>query len=76
MVALRNLSRHRGNALIFLVGLVAGLAVCLLLIPCVRDGLGFDQWQPDPGRSYRAQMILRQPIAFAGGVPQSLARLR
>ena len=75
MVALRNPFRHRGYAFIFLAGLVAGLAICLLLIPCVRNELGLDQ--PDPGRSYQAQMILRQPIAIAGSdLPRILARHR
>ena len=74
MVAFRNLSRHRGNTLIFLFGLVAALAGCLIFIPCVRYQLSFDGWQPDAGRSYQVQMTLRQPIALADNVARSKGR--
>src|ERR1700744_2384387 len=52
-VALRNLWKSKGFTLINILGLAAGLAVCLMIVLYVTDELSYDRNNDKAGRIYR-----------------------
>jgi len=56
-VAIRSVRRHKGFALINLLGLAVGLACCLLIFLFVRDEISFDRFHRHAGRLYRLNKI-------------------
>lgn len=77
--ALRNLIRHRGFALINIVGLALGLAGCLLIFTFIRHETGYDDHHPDLDRIFRVAMHFEHPsltLDFAKVGPPAAVRLR
>src|ERR1700750_526328 len=52
-VALRNLWKNKAFSAINIVGLAAGLAVCLMIVLYVVDELGYDRYNVNADRIYR-----------------------
>jgi putative ABC transport system permease protein len=52
-VALRNLWKNKAFSAINIVGLSAGLAVCLLIVLYVKDELGYDKYNAQAENIYR-----------------------
>ncbi|HVU98037.1 MAG TPA: FtsX-like permease family protein [Puia sp.] len=52
-VALRNLWKSKGYSAINIIGLAAGLGVCLLIVLYVIDEASYDRWNPKADRVYR-----------------------
>lgn len=53
----RNLFRHKGYAIINIVGLAVGVASCLLISMFVKDELTFDNWHSKKDSIYRITTI-------------------
>lgn len=71
-MAWRTLLKHRGHALINVVGLAMGLAVCLLIGLWIRHELSFDRFHKKADRIYRVTTAVNtegtlQTMANAGG---------
>ena len=66
VTALRNLLKHKGYALVNIVGLAAGIACCLLILLYVQDELSYDRFHPDAVRTYRFSREFTQgaPLHF------------
>ncbi|HEY0432406.1 MAG TPA: ABC transporter permease, partial [Chitinophagaceae bacterium] len=69
--AWRNLSRHKTNSLINIVGLIVGLSAFLLIFLVVRYEKGFDDFHSHPDRIFRVVRIGRNPVnrEYRTGVP-------
>src|SRR6185295_4585250 len=52
-VALRNLWKNKGFSAINIIGLSAGLSVCLLIVLYVKDELGYDKYNAQAENIYR-----------------------
>ncbi len=52
-IALRNLRKHKGYALLNLAGLALGMTCCLLIMLYVRDELSYDRFHANAERIYR-----------------------
>ncbi len=52
-VALRNLWKNKSFSAINIVGLAAGLAVCLLIVLYVADEWSYDRYNKNADRIYR-----------------------
>ena len=52
-VALRNLWKSKGFTAINIIGLAAGLGVCLLIVLYVTDELSYDRFNTNADRIYR-----------------------
>src|SRR5262245_60383128 len=61
-VALRHLWKNKAFSAINIVGLSAGLAVCLLIVLYVKDELSYDKYVTQEGNIYR----LDADISFNG----------
>ncbi len=61
-VALRNLWKNKAFSAINIIGLSAGLAVCLLIVLYVVDEMSYDKYTENAGRIYRVDA----DIAFNG----------
>jgi putative ABC transport system permease protein len=60
-IAMRNLRRHKGYALINVAGLTVGMACCALILLYIRNELGYDRFHQKAGRIYRlTNTILRE----------------
>jgi len=74
--AFRNLVRHRNYIIINMVGLAAGIAVCLVLFLVIRYEMSFDNYHKKRDRIYRILTEYHHadaPDIFYGkGVPQPL----
>ena len=60
-IALRNLKRRKGYAVINVAGLAVGLACCLLITLYVRDELGFDRYHENADRIARVTFDFQTP---------------
>lgn len=60
-IAIRNLLKHRGYTLINILGLVAGLACCILILLYVLDELRFDAFHAKAGRIFRVVEVRSTP---------------
>src|SRR5882672_3828201 len=58
-VALRNLWKNKAFSAINIVGLAAGLAVCLLIVLYVFDELSYDKYNKNADRIYRLDADIR-----------------
>src|SRR6516164_6803704 len=74
--ALRNLVRHRNYTIINMIGLAAGIAVCLVLFLVIMYEMSFDDYHKRKDRIYRVLTEYHHtdaPDIFYGkGVPQPL----
>ncbi|MBN1224472.1 MAG: ABC transporter permease [Candidatus Aminicenantes bacterium] len=52
-VALRNIKKQKGYALINISGLAIGMAACIMILLWVQDELGFDKYHENADRIYR-----------------------
>lgn len=69
-VALRNLRRERAYAIINVVGLAIGLAICLLVMAYIIDEYTFDKFHSDGDRIYRLiQLPGESEDHFYAGTP-------
>jgi putative ABC transport system permease protein len=72
-VGLRSLTKNRAYAVINLLGLALGLAVCLLILLYVRYETSYDSWLPDHERIYQVQATWHeegQPVSPSQNSPQ------
>jgi putative ABC transport system permease protein len=60
-IALRNFRKRKTHALINILGLSTGMAVCLLIVLFIRDELGFDQFHEKKDRIYRVALERMYP---------------
>ena len=74
-VALRNLWKSKGYSAINIIGLAAGLGVCLLIVLYVIDELSYDRWNPKAERIYRidADIYFNNTQFSAVATPRPLA---
>src|ERR1700743_1119304 len=52
-IALRSLRKNKGFTALNVIGLAAGLSVCLLIVLYVTDELGYDRYNVNAERIYR-----------------------
>jgi putative ABC transport system permease protein len=67
-VALRNLWKSKGFTAINVIGLAAGLGVCLLIVLYVMDELSYDRFNVNADRIYRADADIQFNNTQLGGV--------
>jgi putative ABC transport system permease protein len=60
-VGLRSLTKNKAYAIINLLGLSLGLAVCLLILLYVRYETSYDEWLPESERIYQVQATWHEP---------------
>src|SRR5215510_4017056 len=74
-VALRNLWKNKAFSAINIVGLAAGLAVCLLIVLYVVDELSYDKYNKNADRIYRldADIFFNNTQATFSVAPDPLA---
>jgi len=74
-VALRNLWKSKGYSAINIIGLAAGLGVCLLIVLYVIDEASYDRWNPKADRVYRvdADIYFNNTQFSAVATPRPLA---
>lgn len=60
-IAVRNLLRHKLFSFINVLGLAAGMSICLLALMQVREVLEYDRFHPHPERTYRILTDARRP---------------
>jgi putative ABC transport system permease protein len=53
LIAIRNLSRHKGYSFINIAGLTIGIASCLLILLFVTSELSYDRYHEKSNRIYR-----------------------
>jgi len=73
---LRNFRKRKAFALINLLGLATGMAICLLLVLYIQNELGYDRFQERGDQIYRLAMERKYPgrSALRGGIPQSIGQ--
>src|ERR1700742_2873999 len=74
-VALRNLWKSKGFSAINIIGLAAGLGVCLLIVVYVLDELSYDRYNVNADRIYRldADLYFNNTQFNAGVSPRPMA---
>ena len=74
-VALRNLWKSRGFSAINIIGLAAGLGVCLLIVLYVKDELSYDRQYKNADRIYRldADYYINNTLFNSATSPKPLA---
>src|SRR6476620_389387 len=74
-VALRNLWKNKAFSAINIIGLAAGLAVCLLIVLYVIDELSYDKYNKNADRIYRldADIYFNNTQAIFAVAPDPLA---
>lgn len=60
-IAFRNLSKHKTNTFINVIGLSIGMACCILIVLYVTDELSFDRFWPQGERVYRMALERKYP---------------
>ena len=60
-IAYRNALRHRGYAIINVMGLAVGMTCCILILLYVQDELGYDRYASRHDRIYRLTMAIETP---------------
>ena len=60
-IAFRNALRHKGYALINVMGLAVGMTCCILILLYVQDELGYDRYASRHDRIYRLTMSIETP---------------
>jgi putative ABC transport system permease protein len=63
--------RYKEQAIIKILGLVVGIAICLLIFLIVRFETGFDDFHPNRDHIYRVVSVFKTPegIDYETGVP-------
>jgi len=61
-VALRNLIRNKGFSLLSIIGLSAGMSVCLLIITFVKQQKSYDRFHNDADRIYHIYSDYKAPV--------------
>ena len=64
-IAFRSLRKSKGFTTLNIIGLAAGLGVCLLIVLYVTDELSYDRYNVNADRIYRITM--RMPISTTPG---------
>ncbi|MBD0368781.1 MAG: ABC transporter permease, partial [Flavisolibacter sp.] len=74
--AFRNLQRNKSYAVINVLGLAVGIAVCLIIFLIVQFELSFDQFHTKKERIYRVITQFNDPtgVFYSAGVPFPLPR--
>jgi putative ABC transport system permease protein len=69
--AIRNLSRHKSNAIINVAGLMVGFAAFLLIFLVIGFEKSFDDFHPAKNTIYRVVRIGKNPVnrEYRTGVP-------
>lgn len=60
-IACRNALRHKGYAIINVMGLAVGMTCCILILLYVQDELGYDRYASRHDRIYRLTMSIETP---------------
>lgn len=60
-IACRNALRHKGYAVINVMGLAVGMTCCILILLYVQDELGYDRYASRHDRIYRLTMSIETP---------------
>ncbi|MXY50723.1 MAG: FtsX-like permease family protein [Gemmatimonadetes bacterium] len=60
-IAYRNALRHKGYALINVMGLAVGMTCCILILLYVQNELGYDRYASRHDRIYRLTMAIETP---------------
>lgn len=60
-IAYRNALRHKGYAVINVMGLAVGMTCCILILLYVQDELGYDRYASRHDRIYRLTMSIETP---------------
>jgi putative ABC transport system permease protein len=70
-LAFRTANRQKGFSITNILGLAAGMAVCLLIFLVVRFETGFDRFHAKKDHIYRVVSIFKEPqgIDYEPGVP-------
>lgn len=56
-IALRNIRKHKGYALINIIGLAIGMVCCILILLWVQDELSYDRYHENADRIYRVTRL-------------------
>ena len=74
-IAFRNLWKNKAFSAINIIGLAAGLAVCLLIVLYVVDELSYDKYNENADRIYRldADIYFNNTSAIFAVAPDPLA---
>ena len=69
LLAIRNLLKQRGYALVNIFGLAVGLGAAILILLYVKDELTFDRMHPNAENLYRIGLWVQAPNGdvFSGG---------
>lgn len=75
-VMFRSLLKRKAFALINLLGLATGMAVCLLMVLYIQNELGYDSFQEKGDQVYRLALERKYPgrSAFHGHIPVSIGQ--
>lgn len=73
LLAMRNLRKQRGYAIVNIVGLAIGLASALFIFLYVRDELTYDMHHPEAEHTYRLGYRIEQPNGDGESYPASPA---
>ncbi len=60
-IAVRNLFRHKGYAMLNIAGLAIGIALCLVILRYVQFEQSFDQFNTDAAHTVRVESIVQAP---------------
>ncbi|MCY3714670.1 MAG: ABC transporter permease [Gemmatimonadetes bacterium] len=60
-IAYRNALRHKGYAVINVMGLAVGMTCCILILLYIQDELGYDRYASRHDRIYRLTMSIETP---------------
>ncbi len=73
----RNLRKRKSYAIINLLGLATGMAVCMLLVLYIQNELGYDTFHEKGDRIYRLALERKYPgrSTFFGSIPPSIGKV-
>jgi len=69
-IAFRQASRNKEQAIIKILGLAVGIAVCIMIFLVIRFETSFDDFHPMRDRIFRVVTVNKNPdgISFAGTI--------
>ncbi|MFM8849307.1 MAG: ABC transporter permease, partial [Cytophagales bacterium] len=73
LLALRNIAKQRGYAIVNILGLAVGLAASLFIVLYVRDELTFDTMHPAANQTYRMGYVVSFPNGEKEAAPYAPA---
>jgi putative ABC transport system permease protein len=70
-IAFRQANRNKEQAIIKILGLAVGIAVCLMIFLVIRFETSFDAFHPGRDRIYRVVSVFKNPegVSYENGVP-------